>query len=60
MYLGLMGFSDNQMREVINNNEVVKASCLKIKEACQSLKDGTGCPDEDIDQLLTFLVGKWH
>jgi len=55
-----MGFSDNQMREVINNNEVVKASCLKIKEACQSLKDGTGCPDEDIDQLLTFLVGKWH
>ena len=54
-----MGFSDNQMMEVINRNELVKDSYIKIREVCQTLQSGTGCPDEDIDDFLSFLVGKW-
>ena len=55
-----MGFTDKQMREAINNNEIVKDSYLKIMLACKELQEGTGCPDEDVDSFLAFLIGKWQ
>jgi len=54
-----MPFSDEQYFESISNSQYVKETFSKIKEACQSLQDETGCPDEDIDDFLQFIVGKW-
>jgi len=53
-------FTDAQMMSAINQEGIVKDSCIKLKTACQELKAQTGCPDEDIDGLLKFLVGRWQ
>ncbi len=55
-----MPFSDEQYFQAISSNEVVKGAFEQIKAACQTLKEGTGCPDEDVDDFLEFLVGKWQ
>ncbi|KGG12698.1 hypothetical protein EV05_1916 [Prochlorococcus sp. MIT 0601] len=39
---------------------IVKESYKKIQEACQTLQKETNCPDEDIDELLRFLIGRWQ
>ncbi len=52
-------FSDDQIKVALNEKGIVKESFLKIQEACQILQEGTNCPDEDIDCLLKFLIGKW-
>tara|TARA_Y100001968_G_scaffold331726_1_gene387407 strand:- start:1435 stop:1602 length:168 start_codon:yes stop_codon:yes gene_type:complete len=54
-----MSFSDDQMLEAISKEGVVKESVDQIKVACKLLQDKTGCPDTDIDELLTFLIGRW-
>ena len=54
-----MPFSDDQYFQAISSSETVKASFDQIKAACQSLQEGTGCPDEDVDDFLEFIVGKW-
>ncbi len=53
-------FTDEQMISAIKQNGIVKDSYIKIKNACQELKAETGCPDEDIDSLLKFLIGRWQ
>ncbi|ABX08568.1 hypothetical protein [Prochlorococcus marinus] len=53
-------FTDDQMLAAIAQKGIVKDSYVKIQEACQALQEGTGCPDEDIDDLLRFLVGRWQ
>ena len=54
-----MGFTNEQMIKAISQEGIVKESANKIKEACKNLQDKTNCPDEDIDDLLNFLVGRW-
>ncbi|WP_320665022.1 hypothetical protein [Prochlorococcus sp. MIT 1223] len=54
-----MAFSEDQMLKAINQEGVVKASVDKIKEACKALQRETGCPEEDVDDLLNFLAGRW-
>ncbi len=53
-------FTDDQIRDAIAKNSFVRDSYQKIKEACQDLRDQTGCPDEDVDNFLKFLIGKWQ
>ena len=53
-------FTEEQMMSAINQDGIVKDSCINIKKACQELKIETGCPDEDIDSLLKFLIGRWQ
>ncbi len=55
-----MAFTDNQIVEAIENNEYVKDCFNKITHACKELKSNTGCPDDDIDRFLEFVIGKWH
>ncbi len=54
-----MAFSDEQYFQAIAGNETVKKSFSQIKEACQALQVETGCPDEDVDDFLKFIAGKW-
>ena len=54
-----MEFTDDQMLKAISGNDDVKISFGKIKKACLELKNNTGCPDEDVDRLLMFIIGKW-
>ncbi len=54
-----MPFSDKQYFNSIANNDDVKKAYAQITVACQELQEGTGCPDEDIDDFLQFIVGKW-
>ncbi len=53
-------FSDKQMMAAIQKEGIVKDSYMKLQEICQILKTQTGCPDEDIDSLLNFLIGRWQ
>ena len=55
-----MAFSDKQMLEAIENNLDVKACFKKITDACEALQSNTGCPDDDIDRLLEFTIGRWN
>ena len=55
-----MAFTDSQIFEAIEKNEDVKNCVNKIKEACKELKGNTGCPDDDVDRLLEFILGKWQ
>ncbi len=54
-----MPFSDDQYFQAISSNELVQESFDRIKGACQALQEGSGCPDEDVDDFLKFIVGKW-
>ena len=54
-----MSFTDKQMLEAIDKNEDVKDCFLKITSACKALKSNTGCPDDDVDRFLEFIIGKW-
>ena len=54
-----MSFSDEEYSQSIASNEKVKESFNQIKRACQVLQTSTGCPDEDVDDFLQFIVGKW-
>tara|TARA_B100000700_G_C15022363_1_gene846391 strand:+ start:1376 stop:1546 length:171 start_codon:yes stop_codon:yes gene_type:complete len=54
-----MDFTPEQIESAILNNDVVKKSFGDIKAACKALKDETSCPDEDVDSLLEYLVGRW-
>ncbi|WP_320664802.1 hypothetical protein [Prochlorococcus sp. MIT 1223] len=31
-----------------------------VDAACYALQEGTGCPDEAIDQLLMEAIGSWQ
>ena len=55
-----MGFSDEQYREAIENNSDVKKAFDEIKISCQSLRQNTSCPEEDVDDFLNFMIGKWN
>ena len=54
-----MTFTDKQMFDAIDANINVKECFHKISEACKELQMKTGCPDDDVDRLLEFSIGKW-
>ena len=54
-----MPFTDKQMFEAIEANADVKLCFERISLACKELKSKTGCPNDDVDRLLEFVVGKW-
>ena len=54
-----MAFTEDQMKECLSRNGVVNESVNQIKGICQALQRETGCPDEDVDDLLNFLVARW-
>tara|TARA_B100000700_G_scaffold22400_1_gene21692 strand:- start:249 stop:416 length:168 start_codon:yes stop_codon:yes gene_type:complete len=54
-----MSFTDKQMADAIEKNDLVKNCFRKISDACMELKTNTCCPDDDVDRLLEFIVGKW-
>ena len=54
-----MSFTDKQMFEAIEANIDVKECFDKISKACCELKSKTGCPDDDVDQFLEFMISKW-
>ena len=53
-----MGFTDSQIIEAIEKNEDVKSCFTKIRGACMELKIKTRCPDDDVERLLEFTIGK--
>ncbi len=53
-------FTDDQMLNAIQNNQIVKECYEEIKANCMKLSKNTNCPHEDIDNLLNYLIGKWH
>ena len=55
-----MAFTDRQMFEAIEENEVAKNCFNKITNACKELKKNTGCPDDDVDRFLEFTIGRWQ
>ena len=55
-----MEFTDDQMFKAISSNDDVNNCYEKIKEACIELKKNTGCPDDDVDRFLRFIIGKWN
>ena len=54
-----MAFSDDEYFEVIQKNKDVKDAFESIKNICNKLHIETGCPEEDIDNFLQFIAGKW-
>ena len=54
-----MTFSDDEYFEVIQKNKDVKDAFESIKNICNKLHSETGCPEEDIDNFLQFIAGKW-
>ena len=54
-----MAFSDDEYFEVIQKNEDVNNAFESIKDICKKLHNETGCPEEDIDNFLRFIAGKW-
>ena len=54
-----MTFSDKQMYEAIEANVVVKDCFETITDACKELQSKTGCPNDDVDRFLEFLIGNW-
>tara|TARA_Y100001968_G_scaffold304079_1_gene318785 strand:+ start:832 stop:999 length:168 start_codon:yes stop_codon:yes gene_type:complete len=54
-----MPFSKEELSLAISNNDLVKDHVSQIKDSCQELQAKTGCPDEDIDSLLEFLIQNW-
>ena len=54
-----MPFTDKQMFEAIEANADVKLCFERISFACKELKSMTGCPNDDVDRFLEFVVGKW-
>ena len=54
-----MPFTDKQMFEAIEANADVKLCFERISFACKELKSKTGCPNDDVDRFLEFVVGKW-
>ena len=54
-----MTFTDKQMLEAIEANVDVKNCFEKISDACKDLQIKTDCPDNDVDRLLEFAIGKW-
>ena len=55
-----MAFTDKQLYEAIEANSVVNDCFIKISEACKELQSTTGCPNDDVDRLLQFAIGKWN
>ena len=55
-----MAFTDKQMFDAIQNNSDVKQCFNTITDACKELKSNSGCPDDDVDRFLEFIVGKWN
>ena len=55
-----MAFSDDKYFEVIQKNKDVKEAFDSIKEICNKLHNKTRCPEEDIDNFLQFIAGKWQ
>ena len=54
-----MTFSDDEYFEVIQKNKDVKNAFESIRDVCNKLHRETGCPEEDIDNFLQFIAGKW-
>ena len=50
-----MSFTDQEYFEVIQKNEVVKEAYESIKQICMNLQEQTNCPQEDIENFLTFI-----
>ncbi len=48
------------MIAAIEANVDVKDCFKKISDACRELKSKTGCPNDDVDQFLEFVIGKWE
>tara|TARA_Y100001968_G_scaffold24495_1_gene19168 strand:- start:1007 stop:1183 length:177 start_codon:yes stop_codon:yes gene_type:complete len=55
-----MVFSDSQIFEAIEKNGDVKDCFNKISKACKELKINSGCPDDDVDRFLEFIIGRWQ
>ena len=55
----IMPFTDKQMSEAIEANMDVRDCFNKIIDACNDLKIKTGCPNDDVDRFLEFVIGKW-
>lgn len=55
-----MEFTDDQMLKAISKIDDVKTCYAKIIDACKELKNNTGCPDDDVDRFLKFIIGKWQ
>ncbi len=53
-------FTDEQMMAAIAKGGLVKSFYDKFQKICQELQEETGCPDEDVDRLLQFLIGRWQ
>ena len=54
-----MTFTDEQMIEAIKANVDVKDCFNKISDACKELQGKTGCPNDDVDRFLEFVIGRW-
>ncbi len=54
-----MPFTDKQMLEAIEANVDVKDCFEEIRNACKDLKMKTDCPNNDVDRLLEYVIGKW-
>ncbi len=54
-----MSFSDEEYFEVIQKNNEVKQAYEAIRSICNDLQKQTNCPQEDIDDFLRFIEGKW-
>ena len=55
-----MAFTDKQLYEAIEKNADVRDCFNKISDSCKLLKSTTGCPDDDVDRFLEFIIGKWQ
>ncbi len=54
-----MSFTDKQMFEAIEANVDVKSCFEQITRSCKLLRRKTGCPNDDVDRFLEFIIGKW-
>ena len=54
-----MPFTDEEYFEVIQKNKEVKKAFEAIRSICIDLQKETNCPQEDIDDFLRFIEGKW-
>ena len=54
-----MPFTDLEYFEVIEKNETVKKAFENIKQICINLQKQTNCPEEDLENFLTFISRQW-
>tara|TARA_Y100001968_G_scaffold329153_1_gene377856 strand:- start:171 stop:344 length:174 start_codon:yes stop_codon:yes gene_type:complete len=54
-----MAFTNDQMNEAISKEGIARDTFNQITQACNVLQSETSCPDEDVDDLLNFIIGRW-